>query len=82
MDAENPLLHPDTHPGGETMVNKATRCQAVAGHDRQNWYLGQNLAAEDHIVRTREACIGCRSVHSHGSVKRSTLNHRVACRAL
>lgn len=63
-------------------MDTATRCHVIAGHDRQDRYLGQRPAAEGHIVRLTEACIGCRSVDSHGSVKRSTLNHRLRCRAL
>jgi hypothetical protein len=69
-----PLLHSDTA--------KATRCHVIAGHDRHDRYSGQRPAAESHLVRLTEACIGCRCVDSHGSVKRSSLNHRRGCRAL
>jgi hypothetical protein len=57
----------------------------ISGHDRRDRCLGKGPAAEDHIVRITEACIGCRRVDGHGrqgSVKRSTLNHRLSCRAI
>jgi hypothetical protein len=67
------------------LLRRRPRCHVIAGHDRHDRYSGQRPAAESHLVRRTEACIGCRCVDSHdnhGSVKRSTLNHRLGCRAL